>query len=105
MNKKFVWLIFIVMALLMAGCSGSDDGGSSANNNSGYDYTYGTLDFPALNNFGIVALSNTGSICILDGNTLKISEPLLNHEFGSYGGGLFDVAITPDGQTAMVSNF
>ena len=109
MNKKFIWLIFMVMALLMAGCSGSDDGNSSAKNNDGYndqyDYTYGTLDFPALNNFGIVALSNTGSICILDGNALKMSEPLLKHEFGSYGGGLFDVAIAPDGKTAMVSNF
>jgi len=109
MMKKFVWLIFIVMALLMAGCWGSDDNSSSAKNNDGYndqyDYTNGTLDFPALNNFGIVALNNTGSICILDGNALKISEPLLNHEFGSYGGGLFDVAITPDGKTAMVSNF
>jgi len=109
MMKKFVWLIFILMALLMAGCWGSDDNSSSAKNNDGYndqyDYTNGTLDFPALNNFGIVALNNTGSICILDGNALKISEPLLNHEFGSYGGGLFDVAITPDGKTAMVSNF
>lgn len=110
MNKKFVWFIFILMALLMAGCWGSDDDSSSAkNNNNGdddaYDYTYGNLDFPALNNFGIVALNNTNSICILDGSTLKISEPLLKHELGSYGGGLFDVVITPDGKTAMVSNF
>ena len=109
MMKKFVWLIFILMALLMAGCWGSDDDSSSAKNDNGYDnqydYTYGTLDFPALNNFGIVALNNTNSICILDGNTLKISEPLLNHELGSYGGGLFDVVIAPDGKTAMVSNF
>jgi len=97
------------MALLMAGCRGSDDDSSFAKNDNGYgnqyDYTYGIPDFPVLHNFGVVALNNTGSICILDGSNLRISAPLLNGEFGSYGGGLFDVVISPDGKTTVVSNF
>jgi DNA-binding beta-propeller fold protein YncE len=97
------------MALLVAGCRGSDNDSSSAKNDNGYDnqydYTYGIPDFPALHNFGVVALNNTGSICILDGSDLKISAPLLTGKFGNYVGGLYDVVISPDGKTTVVSNF
>jgi hypothetical protein len=55
--------------------------------------------------FGVVALSTVGSIAIIDGETQTASAPLLTGELGTYGGGLLDVAISPDGATTLVSNF
>lgn len=55
--------------------------------------------------FGVVAMSNVGSIGILDGQTQALTSVKFTGELGSYGGGLFDVAITPDGKTTLVSNF
>jgi hypothetical protein len=55
--------------------------------------------------FGVVALSNVGSIGIVDADTQTVTAPLLTGEFGSFGGGLFDVVITPDGNTTLISNF
>jgi len=54
--------------------------------------------------FGIVVI-NQSSIGILDGLTQTMSFPLLVGELGSMGGGRYDVVITPNGKTAMVSNF
>jgi DNA-binding beta-propeller fold protein YncE len=34
-----------------------------------------------------------------------VSESLLKGQLGGYGGGLLDVVITPDGNTAIISNF
>jgi len=69
----------------------------------------------AAQTFGVVALSTVGSIGIFDGNTdtitpvslldKAVAAPLLTRELGSFGGGLFDVVITPDGKTTIVSNF
>jgi len=53
---------------------------------------------------GIVAFSN-GWIGVLDARTQTVSSPFLAGELGSVGGGLFDVVITPDRKTAMVTNF
>jgi DNA-binding beta-propeller fold protein YncE len=55
-------------------------------------------------NFGVVALSS-GGIGIVYGKILTAFAPLLTNDLGSYGGGRFDVAITPDGKTTLVSNF
>jgi hypothetical protein len=55
--------------------------------------------------FGVVALSTVGSIGILDSNTQTLTSINLTGQLGTYGGGLFDVAITPDGNTTLISNF
>lgn len=55
--------------------------------------------------FGVVAMSNVGSIGILNGQTQALASVEFTGELGTYGGGLFDVAITPDGKTTLVSNF
>jgi len=55
--------------------------------------------------FGVVAMSKVGSIGILDGQTQTLASVKFTGELGTYGGGLFDVAITPDGKTTLVSNF
>jgi DNA-binding beta-propeller fold protein YncE len=54
---------------------------------------------------GVFANSNTNSIQFIDPVTQTISGSLLKGSLGSYGGGLFDVVITSDGKTAIVSNF
>lgn len=55
--------------------------------------------------FGVVALNNVGTIGVLDGSTQSLSQVALTGELGTYNGGLFDVAISPDGKTTLVSNF
>jgi DNA-binding beta-propeller fold protein YncE len=55
-------------------------------------------------NFGVVAL-DSGGIGIINGKTVTALAPLLTNNLGSYGGGRFDAAITPDGKTTLVSNF
>ncbi|MCX6583672.1 MAG: hypothetical protein NT166_26150 [Candidatus Aminicenantes bacterium] len=54
---------------------------------------------------GVFANSNTNSIQFIDPATQTASASLLKGSLGSYGGGLFDVVITSDGKTAIVSNF
>ena len=54
---------------------------------------------------GVFANNNTNSIQTIDPQTVNTYGCFLNGNFGSYGGGLFDVVITPDGKTAIVSNF
>ncbi|MGE5340347.1 MAG: hypothetical protein ACM3SY_02590 [Candidatus Omnitrophota bacterium] len=56
-------------------------------------------------NIGVVLNNNTNCIQLINPTTQEISEPLLKGELGSYGGGLYDVDITPDGKTAILSNF
>src|SRR5512141_317919 len=53
---------------------------------------------------GVVNFSN-GWIGIIDPSTQKVTTPFLVNELGSSGGGLFDVVITPDRSTALISNF
>jgi len=58
--------------------------------------------------FGVFANSNTNNIQFIDpsNNTLAFGgDTILAGDLGSYGGGLFDVVITPDNKTAIVSNF
>jgi len=54
---------------------------------------------------GVFANSNTNCIQLIDPLTQEVSAPILQGYLGSYGGGLFDVVITSDGKTAIVSNF
>jgi DNA-binding beta-propeller fold protein YncE len=53
---------------------------------------------------GLVAFSN-GYVGVIDPITQTVSGPFLNGEIGTVGGGSFDVVITPDRSTALVSNF
>jgi DNA-binding beta-propeller fold protein YncE len=53
---------------------------------------------------GVIALTQ-GGIQIINGTTRTVSGPFLKRQLGSEGGGLFDVAITPNASTALISNF
>jgi DNA-binding beta-propeller fold protein YncE len=53
---------------------------------------------------GVMVLTQ-GAIKIINGATHKASAPFLKGQLGSEGGGLFDVAITPNASTALISNF
>ncbi|HOI15227.1 MAG TPA: YncE family protein [Geobacteraceae bacterium] len=84
---------------------GGATGGTSGATASTTTTTANPLDALFLGrNFGVVALSS-GGIGILNGTTLGAVSPLLVGELGSVGGGLFDVVISPDGKTTLVSNF
>jgi DNA-binding beta-propeller fold protein YncE len=54
---------------------------------------------------GIVVNSNTNSFQFIDPINQQVSTAQLKGYMGSYGGGLFDVVITPDGKKAVISNF
>ncbi len=54
---------------------------------------------------GVVANNNTNSIHLINPLTMELTPSLLKGNLGSYGGGLFDVVITPNGKKAFVSNF
>lgn len=56
-------------------------------------------------NLGVFANQNTNCIQFIDPATHTVSDPLLKGELGSYAGGLLDIVITSDGNTAIVSNF
>jgi len=59
----------------------------------------------ASEDLGITASSSSGTIQYINPMTHEVSEPLLRNELGSFHTGLLDVAITPDGNKAIVSNF
>jgi DNA-binding beta-propeller fold protein YncE len=54
---------------------------------------------------GVFVNSNTNSIQFIDPSDNSTTPNYLGGLMGSYGGGLFDVVITSDGKTAIVSNF
>ncbi|MCP5050419.1 MAG: hypothetical protein GY940_24865 [bacterium] len=54
---------------------------------------------------GVFVNINTNSIQFIDPVTQTVSGHYLKGKIGSYEGGLLDVAITPDGKKAIVSNF
>lgn len=54
---------------------------------------------------GVFANSNTNCIRFIDPLTQTVSPPWLSPQLGNLGSGLFDVEITSDGKTAIVSNF
>jgi DNA-binding beta-propeller fold protein YncE len=46
-----------------------------------------------------------GALYTVDAETDTLYGPFLAGQLGAAGGGLFDIAVTPDGNTAVVSNF
>jgi DNA-binding beta-propeller fold protein YncE len=54
---------------------------------------------------GVFVNSNTNSIQFIDPSYNSVTPNYLGGMIGSYGGGLFDVVVTNDGKTAIVSNF
>ncbi len=60
---------------------------------------------PNAANTGVYALTNGGSIMIIDARTFLTYGPFLEGELGTIGGGLFDVVMTKNGTRAVVSNF
>jgi DNA-binding beta-propeller fold protein YncE len=54
---------------------------------------------------GVFVNSNTNCIQFIDPATNIATVNYLGGELGTYGGGLFDVVITHNGKTAIVSNF
>ncbi len=46
-----------------------------------------------------------GALYTVDSETDTLYGPFLEGQLGDAGGGLFDISVTPDGRTAIVSNF
>lgn len=55
--------------------------------------------------FGIFVNLETNSIQMIDPVTMTISDSYLKGQLGTYEGGLFDIAVTPDGKTAILNNY
>ena len=53
----------------------------------------------------ILAAGNESTLSVIDASTDIVYGPFLSGTLGSPRGGLFDVAVTPDGKTALLSNF
>jgi hypothetical protein len=53
----------------------------------------------------VIATGVTATVSIIDTTTDIVYGPFLSGTLGSQGGHLLDVAVTPDGQTALMSNF
>lgn len=82
--RYFVLAVVAVAGLLLGGC-GNDD----------------TVEIPSQ---GVVAF-NGGWMGLIDMGTMTVSGPFLAGQLGTSGGGLFDVVITPDRRTALITNF
>lgn len=54
---------------------------------------------------GVIVNSNTNGIQFIDPATRAVSAPLLAGQLGGVGIQVFDVVVTPDGRTAVVSSF
>jgi len=83
MNRLSLFLPLVALTTLMLGCAFGDGPKST---------------------FGVVTFAQ-GGIGIIDTDTQTVGAPLLTTELGTMGGGRFDVVITPDGSTTLVSNF
>ena len=53
----------------------------------------------------IVANNVKSNFSVVDTTNNKVYGPFLDGQLGSEGGGRFDAAVTPDGRTALISNF
>lgn len=90
-NRKFLSVVLAVLLLSSAGCK-TEYHGQGDNSDA------------VCPGFGIVVM-NGGWLAFIDGFSQTTKVPLLAGELGALGGGLMDAAITPDGMTALVSNF
>ncbi len=65
-----------------------------------------TADKPGLGQHWVVVANNVKSnFSVVDTTSNKVYGPFLEGQLGSEGGGRFDAAVTPDGRTALISNF
>lgn len=65
-----------------------------------------TLDRPGLAEHWVVVANNYKSnFSIVDTTNNQVYGPFLEGQLGTEGGGRFDAAVTPDGRTALISNF
>lgn len=92
-------IILFSVFFVFSGC-----GGDKTISDGPLVYSNINSDNTSKHNFGVVAFS-AGGIGIIDGKAQTVAGPLLVSELGTKGGGRFDVAITPDGNTTLVSNF
>ncbi len=53
----------------------------------------------------VIVVGTTGTVSLVNATTDIVYGPVLSGELGSSGGGIFDVSVTPDGETALISNF
>jgi hypothetical protein len=53
----------------------------------------------------VIVVNVTGTVNIIDTATDIVYGPYMSGTLGSPGGGTYDVAVTPDGNTALISNF
>jgi hypothetical protein len=53
----------------------------------------------------VIVADVTGTLYTVNTASNIVYGPFLTQTMGSHGGGLFDVAVTPNGKTALVSNF
>jgi DNA-binding beta-propeller fold protein YncE len=95
--KTLLSILLLSTFFILTGCGDNKDTTTTAN-------IAPIINAPGKHNFGVVAFAN-GGIGIIDGKTKSVVGPLLVSELGTKGGGRFDVAITPDGNTTLVSNF
>ena len=87
-------ILFLALFIFMTARAGSDAGSTRATN----------FVNPGLSD-KVVVVNFTGTINIVDTATDIVYGPYLSGTLGSCGGGVFDVAVTPDGKTALISNF
>ena len=62
-------------------------------------------DLPGMGGWILVPNSVTSSLYVVNASNNVAYGPFLEGELGSAGGGRFDVEVTPDGTTALISNF
>jgi len=63
------------------------------------------VDTPGRGQWMVVANSYLSNFRIVDTVDDQVYGPFLDGQLGSEGGGRFDAAVTPDGSTALISNF
>ncbi|HOP40059.1 MAG TPA: hypothetical protein PLI53_03370 [Geobacteraceae bacterium] len=106
MRKSSLLLALMSLALLsvfsiLPGCGGDKD--VAFYSDAGTDTTdYTPVETSGRQSFGVVAFTS-GGIGIIDGKTKTVAGPLLNTELGSSP--KFDVVISPDGKTTLVSSY
>ena len=91
----------------------TEDPGRLKDQASSAPYTYTYIPYAPtrvnveLGMTGLVAYSNTTGLALINPRNMTISDIMLNHlgDLGSDGGGRYDLAMTRDGRTALISNF
>lgn len=102
MRKKMIFALCAILSMFCLGVWGAGmDSESQRFEKDGVERLYSS----GCTGMGVFANFNTNCIQFIDPATNMISPPYLKGYLGSYAGGLMDVVVTPDGSTAVVSNF